>query len=117
MTGGSIGEMARAMTACHYFVSNDSGVMNVANAMGLPVVGLFAPTNVKTRGPLRSTSSSIALEKDCSPCEVREAGRAIFHAGECRCIGEIPVDRVEAHIVAEMTRLGFVPLGAGKEGA
>ena len=110
MTGGSIAEMARAMTACLYFVSNDSGVMNIANAMGLPVTGLFAPTNVKTRGPLRATSSSIALEKDCSPCEIRDEGRATFHAGECRCIGEITVEQVEAHVVAEMVRLGLMPV-------
>lgn len=108
MTGGSLVEMATAMRACRYFISNDSGVMNIANAMGLPVAAIFAPTNVETRGPLRPGSSAVVLRKYCSPCEVTDAGRAIFQSGACRCIGEITVDEVDAHVMGEMRRLGLL---------
>lgn len=108
MTGGSLVDMATAMKACRYFVSNDSGVMNIANALGLPVAAIFAPTNVGTRGPLRPGSSAVVLRKYCSPCEVTDAGRAIFQSGACRCIGEITVDEVEAHVLGEMRRLGLL---------
>jgi ADP-heptose:LPS heptosyltransferase len=89
MTGGSIQEMAERMTACSYFVSNDSGVMNIANALGIPLVGVFGPTNVRTRGPLCPTSRGVALIKDCSPCECKDA--AYFVTAQCRCIGEVPL--------------------------
>ncbi|MGF9759461.1 glycosyltransferase family 9 protein [Microvirga sp. 0TCS3.31] len=95
MTGGSIQEMARSMLACSYFIANDSGVMNVANALGIPLTAIFAPTNALTRGPLGKTSTSVAVEKDCSPCEMHVTERQIsFLAGYCKCIGEITVEAV-----------------------
>ena len=87
MTGGSVEEMARKMLECSYFVSNDSGVMNLANGLGIPLIALFAPTNFVTRGPLRSTSRSVYLVKDCAPCECKDV--ACFNAGNCNCIGDI----------------------------
>jgi glycosyltransferase involved in cell wall biosynthesis/tetratricopeptide (TPR) repeat protein len=104
LTGGSIAEMIEKMLSCSYFVSNDSGLMNIANALGIPVTGLFGPTNPATRGPLRASSSWLALEKDCAPCEITPAGRPIFHAGECRCIAELPLPRVLEHVLSEMAR-------------
>ena len=95
MTGGTIEEMAEKMLSCSCFVSNDSGVMNVANALGIPLVALFAPTNVTTRGPLGKNSVSIAVNKDCSPCEMHVSDKqSLFGSGECSCIGEITVKEV-----------------------
>ena len=111
LTGGAIAEMAAAMRACSYVVTNDSGVMNVANALGVPLTALFGPTNPATRGPLAPTSSLIAVATDCSPCEANPSGRAVFRAGECRCIASISVDEVERHVLAEMERLGISPDG------
>lgn len=92
MTGGTIQQMVRRMRECSYFVSNDSGLMNLANALGIPLVAIFAPTNVRTRGPLKPTSRSVALEKACSPCECK--AKELFLGGGCRCISEIPLDQV-----------------------
>lgn len=91
-TGGSIEEMARAVGRCAAFVANDSGVMNIANALGVPLLALFAPTNWRTRGPLGGTSLSLALEKPCSPCELRDLQR--LRSGACRCIAELSLERV-----------------------
>jgi ADP-heptose:LPS heptosyltransferase len=95
MTGGSIEEMAERMIACSAFIANDSGVMNVANALGIPLVALFAPTNVTTRGPLRETSVAVAVAKDCSPCEMHATeAETRFRSGGCACIDDISVDQV-----------------------
>ena len=110
-TGGSIEAMAQAMRDCAYFVTNDSGVMNVANALGIPLTALFAPTNPATRAPLRDTSTWLAVEKDCAPCEVTLAGRGIFQSGNCRCIAELALDRVDTHVSAHMAGLGLFPPG------
>lgn len=93
MTGGSIAEMVGKMCACSYFIGNDSGVMHLANSLGIPTIALFAPTNSLTRRPLRLSSRVVALEKDCAPCECK--GRLVFQSGNCHCIGDIPVSVVE----------------------
>jgi ADP-heptose:LPS heptosyltransferase len=99
-TGGTIEAMCRSMLDCTHFISNDSGVMNIANALGLPVIGLFAPTNVKTRLPLGPASTAIVLDKDCSPCELHDPEG--FGMGQCRCIGDITVDEVESVLLAHL---------------
>lgn len=96
-TGGTVREMCERMLACSYFVSNDSGVMNIANALSIPLLALFAPTDAATLLPLRPTSAALALEKVCAPCHRKN--HAFFLSGECRCIGEISVDTVEQEIL------------------
>ena len=93
MTGGTIRQMIERMLKCSFFVSNDSGVMNIANALGIPLLAIFGPTNVRTRGPLRPTSRTISLVKECSPCECKNSG--FFLAGQCRCLGDMTLDTVE----------------------
>lgn len=90
MTGGTIEEMTRKMLACSHFVANDSGVMNIANALGIPLTALFAPTNVRTRGPLMPTSRSIAVQRDCAPCELdTRKQHSVFVNGGCQCISMV----------------------------
>lgn len=96
-TGASIAAMCESMLECSHFVANDSGVMNIANALGIPTLALFAPTNARTRLPLRESSAAIVLEKDCAPCEIKDADG--FARGQCRCIAEIGVDLVEARLL------------------
>jgi ADP-heptose:LPS heptosyltransferase len=91
-TGGTIKEMCEGMLDCSFFIANDSGVMNIANALGIPLLGIFGPTDAKTLLPLRSTSAAIALEKICAPCHMKNPKR--FAAGECSCIGDIPLEGV-----------------------
>jgi ADP-heptose:LPS heptosyltransferase/glycosyltransferase involved in cell wall biosynthesis/tetratricopeptide (TPR) repeat protein len=104
LTGGSIAEMTERMMTCSYFITNDSGLMNIANALGIPMTALFGPTNPATRGPLGAASSWLGLRKDCAPCEVTPGGRKIFQAGECRCIAELKYERVEQHILTELKK-------------
>ncbi|MFH5925794.1 glycosyltransferase [Roseomonas xinghualingensis] len=109
MTGGTIAEMIGKMMECSYFISNDSGVMNIANALAIPLTALFGPTNPATRGPLRSSSSWLGLTKDCAPCEIMPNSHKTFLAGECRCIAELSYDRVEQHVLSELSRHQLLP--------
>ena len=65
-TGASIAAMCESMLDCSHFVANDSGVMNIANALGIPTLALFAPTNAadapaaRARRPPRSCSRRTA---------------------------------------------------------
>jgi ADP-heptose:LPS heptosyltransferase/glycosyltransferase involved in cell wall biosynthesis len=105
LTGGTIAEMAERMLGCRAFVANDSGVMNVANTLGIPLVALFGPTAPATRAPLGPNSISLAVEADCAPCEVKDGGRA-FQAGTCRCIAGIGLDAVRGALAALLARTG-----------
>lgn len=93
-TGGSLRDMALALRDCRWFVSNDSGVMNLANALDIPLLALFGPTNWRTRGPLGGHSRSLPWDADRPACEC-SAPKA-FAAGLCTCIDKIPLDRVIA---------------------
>jgi len=99
-TGGSIEQMCTSMLDCSHFVSNDSGLMNIANALGIPMLALFAPTNVKTRLPLAPTSDAVVLEKDCAPCELKDP--EAFQRGQCACMADIDVSLVEARLLEKM---------------
>lgn len=91
-TGGSLLEMAARLRRSRLVVANDNGAMNMANALGVPVVGLFGPTNPASRAP--AGVEVVALDKPCAPCEANPETRALFRSGECRCIGELGVDTV-----------------------
>ncbi len=92
MTGGTIEEMVLKMRGCSYFISNDSGLMNIANALGIPTVAIFGPTDPGTRAPLSPRSIVVAARTPCAPCEVTDRER--FKSGECSCIDTIALAEV-----------------------
>ena len=99
-TGGSIQEMSRAMLECSLFISNDSGPMHIASAVGMPVLALYAPTDPFTHLPLAPNITALAVEKSCAPCEVKN--HSYFATGACRCMGDISVDMVEQKALSLM---------------
>jgi lipopolysaccharide heptosyltransferase II len=69
-----VGVLAR----CRAFVSNDSGAMHLAAALGLPVTAVFGPTDERGTAPRPSGSASAAPHEIltsnvwCRPCMLRE---------------------------------------------
>jgi len=67
VTGLPLVEVARRLAACSCVVANDSGLMHLAAAVGVPTVGLFGPTD-----PLRTAPrGNLALQAEgvvCAPC-------------------------------------------------
>ncbi|HUP83846.1 MAG TPA: glycosyltransferase family 9 protein, partial [Candidatus Limnocylindria bacterium] len=92
----TIARMAEELSTCDAIVSNDSGVMNVANALGVPIVAVFGPTNPVTRGPRHAPVRIVAPRTECAPCEAREAFKSRFTEGKCQCIALVGVDEVLA---------------------
>jgi heptosyltransferase-2 len=58
---------AAALGACRLLVSNDTGGMHLANALGVPVVGLFGPTNPVRTGPIFASPYRILQPPGCPP--------------------------------------------------
>ena len=84
----SIGELPALLRACRLFVGNDSGAMHVAAAVGLPVVGIFGPTDPEATRPATPLFTLIREPVFCSPCLLRRC--PIDH----RCMTRISVERV-----------------------
>ena len=63
----TIKQLAGILTLCRVFVSNDSGPMHLAAALGVPVVAIFGSTSSVRTGP---RGNCIVIKKDiaCSPC-------------------------------------------------
>ncbi len=62
--------VASIMKNLNLFISNDSGLMHLAAAVGLPVVAIFGPTNPKWVKPWKVKHKIVKLNLDCSPCFV-----------------------------------------------
>ncbi len=85
-----IGELPALLACCHLFVGNDSGSMHVAAAVGLPVVGIFGPTDPEGTSPVTPRFTLVRQPVSCSPCFLRHC--PVDH----RCMTRITVDYVYA---------------------
>jgi len=64
----SLPEMVEWLRLSQLMVTNDTGPMHVAAALGTPVVGLFGPTAPQRTGPYGQQQRVLQLELPCSPC-------------------------------------------------
>ncbi len=58
---------ADGLRACRLLVTNDTGGMHLANALGVPVIGLFGPTNPIRTGPVFTAPICILQPPGCPP--------------------------------------------------
>ncbi len=66
----SIREVASVIKACDAFLSNDSGLMHLAAAVGTPVLSLIGPTNPAYIRPWGVKYKVLTVNAPCSPCFV-----------------------------------------------
>lgn len=64
----SLRELAALISECDVFVSNDSGPMHMAYAVGTPLVAIFGSTSPELTGPVGEGHAVIRADVDCSPC-------------------------------------------------
>jgi heptosyltransferase-1 len=61
-------EMVEWIRRCDFLITNDTGPMHVAAALGRPLVALFGPTEPRRTGPYGQLQNVLRLELPCSPC-------------------------------------------------
>jgi lipopolysaccharide heptosyltransferase I len=64
----SLPEMVEWIRLGRLMVTNDTGPMHVAAALGTPVVALFGPTEPRRTGPYRQLEHVVRLDLPCVPC-------------------------------------------------
>ena len=92
-------ELVGVLSRLRLLVTNDSGPMHVAAALGVPLVAVFGPTDWRETAPVGRRHRLIREPVPCSPCLLREC--PIDH----RCMKRIPVDRVVAEARALLAEL------------
>ena len=63
----SLPTYAARLSACRLLVTNDTGGLHLANALGVPLVGLFGPTNPVRTGPIFFTPFKLLQPPGCAP--------------------------------------------------
>ena len=97
LTGGDLRNAILALAAADVAVSNDSGLLHVAAALGTPSIGIFGPTSPWHWAPLNPLAAVIETDTkvDCRPCH-----KPTCRYGHHRCMREIPAERVAAAALA-----------------
>ncbi len=93
----SLTDAVDLLSAAHAVVSNDSGLMHVAAALGVPVVAIYGSTTPAFTPPLGERTEIVAEELPCRPCFARECP-----LGHLNCLRHIRPGRV----LAALERLG-----------
>lgn len=64
----SLPEMIEWLRGCDLVITNDTGPMHVAAALGRPLLALFGPTAPERTGPYGQLGNVLRLKLPCSPC-------------------------------------------------
>ncbi len=64
----SLLEMVEWLRLCDLMITNDTGPMHVAAALGKPLIALFGPTEPRRTGPYGQLHNVLRIDLPCSPC-------------------------------------------------
>jgi heptosyltransferase II len=101
LTGNDLRNGILAMAAADVAISNDSGLMHVAAAIGTPTLGIFGPTSPYLWAPLNGLAATVQTTTflPCQPCQ-----RTVCTMNDHRCMRDIPasdVVAIAARVLAE----------------
>jgi heptosyltransferase-2 len=93
LTGHDLRNGILAVAAAGVAISNDSGLMHVAAAVGTPTMGIFGPTSPQLWAPLNALAATVQTKTivPCQPCH-----RTVCTMNDHRCMRDIPASDVAA---------------------
>jgi heptosyltransferase II len=93
LTGTDLRNGILAVAAAELAISNDSGLMHIAAAIGTPTIGIFGPTSPYHWAPLNGLAATIQTKTvvPCQPCH-----RPVCTMNDHRCMRDIPASDVVA---------------------
>lgn len=108
--GQPLERVKTGLSTLDLLVSNDSGLMHLGAALGIPTLGLFGPTHpVLGFAPLGEKSRALTLDLYCSPCSLH--GKAPCFRSRRFCLEDLTAEKVfeEARSVLKPARPKPVP--------
>jgi lipopolysaccharide heptosyltransferase II len=90
----SLAQFIELAASCEIFLTNDSGAMHIASALGIPTVAIFGATDDVATGPTGPLARVVREPVECSPCLLREC--PIDH----RCMTRVTAERVAEEALA-----------------
>lgn len=93
---------AAIMSKSSLVISNDSGPLHIAAAVGVPVVGIFGPTGARLKQPPGKISIAAQLDLPCSPCYFGHFKGCIFDT--LRCMDELTSEQVFSVVCEALSR-------------
>ncbi len=84
-----LGALAAVVSHLDLLITNDSGPMHLAAALGVPCVALFGPTDPRRTAPAGEGHRVLYTDRWCSPCFRRRC--PLLHH---KCLGDISVETV-----------------------
>ena len=97
----SVRELMALIASCSFLVTNDSGPMHIAAALGIPLAAIFGPTDWRATSPWTGRAKVVRVNVDCSPCLRRECDRG--HECMLGVTAEMVTDAARA-LLAESSR-------------
>jgi heptosyltransferase II len=93
LTGRDLRDTILALSSATIAVSNDSGLLHVAAAVGTPSIGIFGPTSPWHWAPLNPLAATLETKSElaCRPCH-----KPVCRLRHHRCMGEITTEEVLA---------------------
>jgi heptosyltransferase-2 len=91
LTGTDLRNAILALASAEVAISNDSGLLHIAAAIGTKTIGIFGPTSPWHWAPLNPLTAVVQaeIELDCRPCH-----KPVCRLGHHRCMRELPAAQV-----------------------
>lgn len=89
----TLGEAIDLMSICTTVVSNDSGLMHVAAAVGTKVIAIYGSSDPHHTPPMHPDAVIVSLNLSCSPCFKR-----VCPLGHTDCLKQLPPNQVSKYI-------------------
>jgi lipopolysaccharide heptosyltransferase II len=103
LTGTDLRNGILAMAAARVGVSNDSGLMHIAAALGTPTIGIFGPTSPNLWAPINGLAATVQTRTKvpCQPCH-----RPVCIMNDHRCMRDIPASDVADTVASVLAETG-----------
>ncbi len=96
-------ELVSLVSECDVLLTNDSGPMHIAYAVGAPLVAIFGSTEPALTGPPSAGGEVVRKPLPCSPCFERECGE-----GTLKCMEAVGPDEVFEAVKRRLPKLRAV---------
>ena len=86
----SLGQLIALISKCKLYISNDTGPMHIANALGVPLIAIMGAGSMKTAPFQRNKCVLLKKPVACSPCYK-------YRCSDLKCLSLIsPIDVINA---------------------